>query len=148
MTVQVVDRRTNSLSCCYLGICIVNKEKIPVKLLLMASFDFFWCCWYRLKTYWKQVQTPRWLFHKHNKLSHYDKRFSISTCNWVEHRLVGFLQSPDRRSLYEIYENHKGNKREKRNSEEKNYRSLSAPFFQQIKTYFETLLRKSLSSSD
>ena len=38
--------------------------------------------------------------------------------------------------------------REKRNSEEKNYRSLNAPFFQQIKTYFETLLRKSLSSSD
>ena len=43
MTVQVVDWRTNSLSCCYSGICIVNKEKI-VKLLLMASFDFFWCC--------------------------------------------------------------------------------------------------------
>ena len=37
----------------------------------------------------------------------------------VEHRLVGFLQSPGGRSLYEIYENHEGNKREKRNSEEK-----------------------------
>ena len=40
----------------------------------------------------------------------------------VEHRLVGFLQSPGGRSLYEIYENHEGNKREKRNSEEKTTR--------------------------
>ena len=35
------------------------------KLLLMASFDFFWYCWYRLKTEWKQVQTPRRPFQKY-----------------------------------------------------------------------------------
>ena len=37
MTIQVVDWRTNSLSCCYSGICIVNKEKILVKLLFITG---------------------------------------------------------------------------------------------------------------
>ena len=148
MTVQVVDRRTNSLSCCYLGICIVNKEKILVKLLLMASLISSGAVDIDLKHSESKCRHLVDCFINIINWAIMIRDFSISTCNWVEHRLVGFLQSPDRRSLCEIYENHKGNKREKRNSEEKNYRSLNAPFFQQIKTYFETLLRKSLSSSD
>ena len=42
-------------------------------------------------------------------------------------RLVGFLQSLGGRSFYEIYENHKGNKRE--NEILKNFTSFSAPLF-------------------
>ena len=42
-------------------------------------------------------------------------------------RLVGFLQSPGGRSVYEIYENHKGNKRE--NAIPKNFTSFTAPLF-------------------
>ena len=59
------------------------------------------------------------------------------------------VTSPDGRSLYEIYENHEGNERENEIPKRKNYTSSSATFFfQRIKTYCETLLRKSLSSSD
>ena len=42
-----------------------QQRKNTSKLLLMASFDFFWYCWYRLKTEWKQVQTPCWPFQKY-----------------------------------------------------------------------------------
>ena len=42
-----------------------QQRKNTSKLLLMASFDFFWCCWYRLKTEWKQVQSPCWPFQKY-----------------------------------------------------------------------------------
>ena len=59
------------------------------------------------------------------------------------------VTSPDGRSLYEIYENHEGNERE---NEIPKRKTTLLPvllfFFQRIKTYCETLLRKSLSSSD
>ena len=58
------------------------------------------------------------------------------------------VTSPGGRSLYEIYENHKGNKRENEIPKRKTTRLPVLLFFQRIKTYCETLLRKSLSSSD
>ena len=96
---------------------------------LMGWFDFLWCCWYRLKTQTETNAAPVDCGIKHEYLSHYDERFSVSTCNWVEQRLIGFLYSPGGWSLYEIYLNQKRKLERKRNSEEKNYTSFSAPFF-------------------